>query len=248
MKKDWSIGAMAALLVCGAFSLAAQETDSQLSKAEIAELFPGIVVEAVREGPIDGLYEISVGSQVAYVSKDGRFLVQGEIIDMNSNVNLTEHRRGEARLAVMSAIGEDTMIVFSPAEEARHTITVFTDIDCTYCRRLHQEMDQINALGVSVRYMFYPRSGPGTASWVKANEVWCSGNRNSALTDAKNGQTIDSAECGQTPVQTHYDLGQSVGLRGTPAIVTESGYMFSGFAGAENLLARVEQLEATGQE
>lgn len=202
--------------------------------------FPGLSSEEIKPGPFDGVYEVAIESQVLYVSGDGRYLLKGDIIDLDTNVNLTDLRRNTARGKVMAAVDRKDMIVFAP-ENVQHTITVFTDIDCGYCRKLHREMDELNELGVKVQYLFFPRTGPGSASWYKAENVWCSADRNAALTAAKNGAEIEAgAACENNPVASGYQLGQKIGLRGTPAIVTEDGELIAGYLPAKQLVSRLE--------
>ena len=116
------------------------------------------------------------------------------------------------------------MIVFSPPDgKVKHTITIFTDIDCGYCRQFHREIDKVTALGIEVRYLFFPRTGPNTESWTKADDVWCAADHNAALTRAKLGGEVPEATCGNTPVEAHYALGKRIGVRGTPAVFSETG-------------------------
>jgi thiol:disulfide interchange protein DsbC len=130
------------------------------------------------------------------------------------------------------------MIVFKPKGEVKHTVTIFTDIDCGYCRQLHREMAKINDLGIEVHYLFYPRTGRDTESWEKADKVWCARDRNGALTRAKLGGEVPEAKCASTPVETHYTLGKRIGVRGTPAVFTENGDYIGGYL-APNSLAKV---------
>ena len=159
---------------------------------------------------------------------DGRYLLQGDLIDLENSVNLSEESRNEARAVMMSDISDDQLILFTP-EEVRHTVSIFTDIDCTYCRRLHSQIDEYMAEGIEVRYFLYPRSGPESPSWTKAEEVWCAEDQNSALTLAKLDQKFATDNCDTSIINTHYSMGQDVGLRGTPAIVLEDGTLFSGY-------------------
>lgn len=222
----------------GAHAAAAAELDFDA----INERLPGVERDSISDAPIDGLFEIALGPQVVYVSGDGRYLVQGDIIDLEKNVNMTDRRRNDARATMLSEIPEDEVIAFAP-ENVEHTITVFTDIDCGYCRKLHQEMDDLHELGVKVQYMFFPRSGPGSRSWQKAESVWCANDRNTALTSAKAGQDPEPKSC-ESPVAEQYEIGKMVGLRGTPAIVTEDGELISGYLPAKQLVARIEQMQA----
>jgi len=226
---------------------AAAAAGSSVEEA-IAARLPGIEVEQIRPTPIAGLWEISVGQQVVYVSEDGRYLVRGDIIDMMTSQSLTEERVGELHdlmtQRLLSALEKDfdesRMIVFSP-EKPKHTVTVFTDIDCGFCRRLHRDIDDYTALGIKVRYVFLPLAGPGSASWAKADAVWCSPDRNDAMTRAKLGEDVKATEpCEDTPVAEHYRLSRDLGIQGTPALVTEDGEFRSGYLPAEQLAAWLE--------
>jgi thiol:disulfide interchange protein DsbC len=122
------------------------------------------------------------------------------------------------------------MIIFKPANgKVKHTITVFTDVDCGYCRQFHREIDKVTALGIEVHYLSFPRTGPNTESWTKAEHVWCSSDRNAALTRAKAGGDAPGESCANAPIESHYSLGQRIGVRGTPAIFSESGELIGGY-------------------
>ena len=230
------LGAMAA-----ACSAAPADEDV---RAEIAKRLE-ISVEAVRPSEVPGLYEVASGAEVGYVSTDVRFYFNGDIFDMESRENLTDRRRREARLALVTAQQDDDAIVFGPAD-ARHTITIFTDIDCGYCRKLHGEIAQLNELGIRVRYLMFPRSGPGGDSWKKAESVWCNADRADALTRAKLGETVEPRSC-DNPVQAQNDLGREMGIRGTPGIITDSGDLIAGYLPAPRLSAELDRLAATGK-
>ena len=166
---------------------------------------------------------------------------------MDTRANLTEERRTKARLAMINSVPESQMLIFSP-KNPQYTITVFTDVDCQYCRKLHSQMAELNKLGVRVRYMFYPRTGPNTESWRKAEAVWCSADRNEALTRAKAGGAVDTTKsCGANPVAREYALGQSIGVRGTPAIVTETGGYINGYMPPHELIEEIKQMQSGKQ-
>src|SRR5262245_49103883 len=187
-------------------------------RATIVKKIDGLKLEDVRISPITGLYEIQRGSNINYASSDGRFIIVGDMIDVDNDANLTETRRRGIRAGILETVPESEMVVFSP-KDPKYTITVFTDIDCGYCRRLHSQIAEYNRLGIRVRYLFYPRSGPDTESWHKAEAVWCSANRNEALTRAKNGEEIKAPKCATDVVARDWDLGQKLHVEGTPAIV-----------------------------
>jgi thiol:disulfide interchange protein DsbC len=218
--------------------------DPKDPRAQILKRLPaGTKLEDLRPSPIPGLYEFAQGADVSYITADGKYFIDGNVYDMDTRANLTEALRTRARVALISAVPESEMLIFSP-ENPRYTITVFTDIDCPYCRKLHSEMAELNKLGIRVRYMFFPRTGPNTESWHKAEAVWCSANRNDALTRAKAGGALDmSKTCGATPVAREYALGEAIGVRGTPAILTESGDYISGYMPPQELLAQIKSLQ-----
>ncbi|MDH4106996.1 MAG: DsbC family protein [Gammaproteobacteria bacterium] len=209
----------------------------------VSSLFSEITAADVVPSPIDGWYVIRKGAIVAYISGDGRYLMQGDLIDLDAQVNLTETSRNESRRELMNSYPAEQMIVFTPAEK-RYSVSVFTDIDCTFCRRLHSQIDEYLAAGIEVRYLLYPRSGPASPSWTKAEEVWCADNRNEALTLAKLDKSFETHSCNSSVITTHYSMGQDVGLRGTPAIVLEDGSLISGYLPPPQL---AEALAATAQ-
>lgn len=203
-------------------------------RAEIARRLE-IRVEDVRPSVIDGLYEVTSGAEVGYVSYDGRFYVDGDVFDMASRDNLTEERRQQGRRALLAGVSDAEAILFAPQGAVRHTLTVFTDVDCTYCRRMHGEIAEFNRLGFSVRYLMFPRGGPGSESWRKAEAVWCSADRRDALTRAKRGEAVKARRCA-TPVAAQYELGKKLGIRGTPGIITGDGEYLAGYLPAASLL------------
>jgi thiol:disulfide interchange protein DsbC len=213
--------------------------DLELLQRELVKTYPDVRTEQLSASPIPGLFELRVGPQVAYVSADGRYIVRGDIIEVSSNDNVTEARRSAARLSAIDSVGEAKMIVFSP-KQVKHTINVFTDVDCGYCRKLHREMDQYLAQGIRVRYLFFPRSGPNTEGWTKAEQVWCSPDRNAALTKSKRGEVLATKVCNPNPVQQHYSLGLQFGVTGTPAIITDTGELLPGYVPVGELIGYLD--------
>jgi thiol:disulfide interchange protein DsbC len=208
---------------------AAGPASSADPRAEIASKIPGATADDLRAAPIPGMFEYSKGADIAYVSSDGKYLITGDLYDIASKDNLTEKTRRLERVKLIGAVPESQMVVFAP-KDPKYTVTVFTDVDCGYCRKLHSQMADYNRLGIKVRYMFYPRSGPNTESWDKAEQVWCAKNRGDALTKAKQDQALSSPKhCSGSPVAREYALGQDVGVTGTPSIVLDDGEMLGGY-------------------
>lgn len=240
-----SIAVFAAFAVLAAVPVAAQEVDEELEQVrqKVNAMFEVINPEDVNPSPIDGWYTIHRGSVVAYVSASGRYLLQGDLIDLDQNVNLSEAVRNDSRRDLMSAIPDDEVIAFSPSE-VKYSVTVFTDVDCTYCRRLHSQIDEYLAYGIEIRYLMYPRNGPTSPAWATAQEVWCANDRNGALTAAKADRNFASTNCDASIVDHHFQLGQEVGLSGTPAIVLDDGTLISGYLPPDQLKARLDQVAA----
>ena len=220
-------------------------TVSAAELAAVAARIPGTKPGELRATPIAGIYELRRGAELVYVTADGRYGFAGDLYRLADRSNLSDARRRELRLALIRAVPESSMVVFSPAAP-KYTITVFTDVDCTYCRMLHKQIAEYNRLGVKVRYMFYPRSGPNTESWSKAERVWCAADRRAALTAAKLGTPLKTAVCKPNPVAEQYALGQSIGLSGTPGIITEQGELLPGYEPPEEMLRELQQEAQAG--
>jgi len=246
------LGVAAALGVAGLVVAAASApapappvTPLEAELAAVAAHLPGARPTDIRTTPVPGIYEFKRGAELVYVTADGRFGFAGDLYRLTDRVNLSDARRRELRLALLAAVPESSMVVFAPPAP-KYTITVFTDVDCTYCRALHKQIAEYNRLGVKVRYMFFPRSGPDTDSWSKAEQVWCSPDRREALTQAKLGVALKAAVCKPNPVAEQYALGQAVGLTGTPGIVTDSGELLPGYAPPDALLEELKRDASPG--
>lgn len=235
---------LAICLMGGSFAMAADDAELEAARARINEMFGEIAPENVNRSPVDGWYTVHKGSIIAYVSADGRYLLQGDIIDLDRQVNLTEETRSLSRREVMSSISDDQVILFSPVE-VKHRVTIFTDVDCTYCRKLHSQIDDYLAAGIQIRYLLYPRNGPASKSWNTSEDVWCARDRNSALTAAKSDRPFETNKCDSSAITEHYMLGQKIGLTGTPAIVFEDGTLLSGYLPPEGLASRLEIMQQT---
>ena len=230
-----------AVVLLFAVPVSAQEDSAELQKVRevVSERFAEISPEEIFESQIPGWYTIRKGAIVAYISADGRYLLQGDMIDLESNANLTEESRNDARVKMMSDVPNEQLIVFTQ-DKVESTVSIFTDIDCTFCRRLHAQLDEYMAQGIEIRYFLYPRNGPTSPSWAKAENVWCADDRHEALTLAKLDQEYPTRSCDASVVSSHYVIGQDVGLRGTPAIVLHDGSLFSGYLPPDQLKQAID--------
>jgi thiol:disulfide interchange protein DsbC len=244
------ISAPAALALAGllSFSGAVQaqdkgKTDKPSVPADVRERvvskLQGASAADVAPTPVPGLYEVTMGAVIAYVTADGKYLLTGNVYDLDTQTNLTAARRNAARSKALAAIKEDETIVFSPPNP-KMTVTVFTDVDCAYCRKFHSQIaDYMNA-GIKVRYLAYPRTGPETLSWHKAESVWCSNDRKEALTRAKRGEDVKSKDCGDSLIKAQYQLGDDLGVDGTPAIFTQYGDYIGGYMSPVQLVQAIQ--------
>ncbi len=232
MKLRNSISTLLIAMILPAFVVA--DDNASIRKA-VAQLMPGIEPDSIMKTPVEGLYEVAVGPRVFYISADGRYLVRGHIFDVETRRNLTEEKTTKAKQKAIADLGEQKMVVFSP-EKYDHTVTVFTDIDCGYCRKLHNEMGGYHDNGIRVRYLFFPRAGVGSDSYQKAVSVWCADDRNEAMTQAKRGMPIPPKQC-ENPVSEELLLGRLLGVSGTPSIFLESGEMIPGYVPPDKLKA-----------
>lgn len=197
-----------------------------------------VPVKAVSETPISGLYQVQLESgRVLYASPDGRYFMQGALFEVGSGQprNLTAEAEARGIGEAINAIPVEELVVFAPAEPKTH-VTIFTDVDCGYCRKLHSEVDELNELGIEVRYAAFPRSGMGTPVATTMQSIWCAKDRLGAMTDAKQGKKVEPAQCAD-PVAQQFDLGRQVGVQGTPAIFLANGTLVPGYKPAKVLAA-----------
>lgn len=221
------------LMLMVGFSAAVYADEASIAE-NLSKVIPGISESDISKTPVNGLYQVIVGARVIYASDDGRYIIQGEMVDLVNRENMTETTLNKARKIELSKLDEKSMIIF-PAKNSKHTATIFSDIDCGYCRKLHAEIDSYTEAGITVRYLFFPRSGPNTESYFKAVSVWCAKDRNAALTDAKLNDKVVNKTC-DNPVDEHMKVAQAFGITGTPSIIAEDGTLVPGFVPAKDLV------------
>ncbi len=221
------------------------QADDQALKSKFEAMVPGMTIDSIT--PLEGtsFYEVVIGGEVVYFSKDAQYVFQGDVIALESRQNITQNKRVALKKKILSSLNEEQMIVFEP-EKTEHTLTVFTDIDCGYCRKLHQQMAEYNDLGIRIRYMAFPRSGVGaeSESYKKAVNVWCSDDKHKAMTDSKAGIKVASKSC-DNPVKHDYETGVRLGVTGTPALFLDSGELLPGYVPPQRLKQLLD--ERSGQ-
>ncbi len=210
-------------------------------RATIAEALPGFEVKRLRPAPIAGYTEAVVACRVLYVNNDGRYVIDGNLIDFQTRRNLTDSAMDDIRVEGLRAIPSSQRIVFAP-RDPKYTVTVFTDIDCGYCRMFHSHVAEYNALGIAVEYLFFPRAGEGSESWTKAESVWCAKDPRQAMTEAKAGKTLPATRC-ENPVAREFALGRDIGVNATPAVYAPNGAQIGGYLEPQRLLEALQAVE-----
>lgn len=204
---------------------------------------PGAEPDSIRPAPLAGLWEVRYGAQIVYVSADGRYGFEGDVVDLTTLENLTGAARAEARLALLSGLEGET-IDFAPAGGARHTVHVFTDVECPYCQRLHHEMERYNELGIEIRYLAFPRHGVESPGYGALVAVWCAEDRQAAMTRAKAGEDLPAADC-DNPVRDHLALAADFDVSGTPTLVFSDGTTMPGYVPPDRLAAFLDRQTAS---
>jgi thiol:disulfide interchange protein DsbC len=230
---------LALMLVAVSASQAQNRDQSLRGKLELAIEVASqnqLEIISVKPTPLATIYEVELNTgEILYSDISGDYLFAGDMYRTGDTglVNISTRGKQERSLVKIAAIPEEEMIIFTP-DVVKASITVFTDVDCTYCRKLHSELDELMAKGIEVRYLAYPRGGAEAASYDKMISVWCSDDRKKSLTQAKNGQNLPAGDC-DSPVLAHHALGNELGISGTPALIFPDGTVIPGYMDAERL-------------
>jgi thiol:disulfide interchange protein DsbC len=251
MLRSWAFPVVL-LMAWYAFGASAGDVEAKLRVA-VQGHDSGAQVGAVNPSPVSGMYLTTIDGVSGYVSADGRYFIVGDMLDLASRKNVTEEKRKATRRELLNRIKPEEAIVFAP-EKPKYTITVFTDVDCPYCRKLHGEVEELERKGVEVRYVAFPRSGPGTKSWKTMTAVWCAKDekdRREALTRATRGEEVivnAGSACRDVLIKKHHALGQKLQIPGTPMIVLGDGTSLGGYMPPDQLLVTLaEHAQSVGR-
>lgn len=236
MKIFTAIGSLVGLIL----ALPAVAADEQAIEERIRALVPEVETLAIAETPVPGLMEVQLNNDILYMSADGRYLMQGRLIDLETQRDLTDTAKSVLRRERIADLDPADMVSFGP-EDAEHELMVFTDTDCGYCRRLHEQIDAYVDEGIRINYLAFPRAGLESKTYETMVSVWCASNPQAAMTTAKSGEQPPKAEC-ENPVEEQYKLGQALGVTGTPALLTPNGDLIPGYVPPEQLKQRLEGL------
>jgi len=231
--------ALFALLTAAAVGALADDSGTGAAAVKrLQALRPDLVVEKVSPSPVPNLVTLALSNgDIVYATTDGKYLLAGDLIEMKDSglVNLATEERNAKRRELLAAVPPSEMAVFPATGERKAFITVFTDVDCPWCRKFHTEsVPELNKKGVEVRYLAYPRQGLQSEAFTKMVSAWCAADRNDAINKLKRGQVIPAKSC-KNPVAREYQLGQQIGVTGTPTIVLENGELEAGYVPAAEL-------------
>ncbi|NOR18659.1 MAG: thioredoxin fold domain-containing protein [Xanthomonadales bacterium] len=233
------------LMAVSVFAGTDEEASANIIEERVRLLAPNAKTIAVSETPIEGILQVQINSEIVYVTGDGQYLIQGQIMDIDTRTNLTDQAKSGIRVGLLEGLKQEEQISFSPVEP-KYELLVFTDLDCGYCRKLHNQMDEYNEEGIAIHYLAFPRAGVGSASYDKFVSVWCADDQHSALTLAKNGGDPEPQKC-PNPIADQYELGREIGVTGTPALVTADGTLIPGYMPPAQLRQRLESLQVSAE-
>ena len=218
------------------------EQVKQTINAEWAKARPGVQVETIEESEVKDIYKVTIAhGQSFYSTADGKNFFVGNLFRVQPGkvVNVTEEAKNGDRAKAVAALKTKDLISFPAKGEKKKAIYVFTDVDCYYCQKLHANMAQMNELGIEVNYLAYPRAGINSQSYNKIASAWCAKDKQDAITKLKAKTAIDINVCDGNPVANQFQLGQQLGLSGTPALITEDGELIAGYMDAPALAQRL---------
>ncbi len=223
-------------------STAAKADEFAEIKDRLSSLVPNMQDLVIAETPLSGMLQVRIGSDIIYMSEDGRYLFQGRVIDLETQRDLTEAAMSEVRKQRLQELDSSEFVTFGN-DTAEFELLVFTDPDCGFCRRMHEKMDEYNALGIRIHYLAFPRAGQGSSTYNNMVSIWCAEDRQGAMDIAKLGRTPAAATC-DNPVMEQYRLGQSLGVTGTPSLMTFDGDIIPGYVPPEQLRERLDRYAA----
>ena len=235
-----SLTLTSALMLAMTSSAWAADTAEDNIKQQLSRVDSRFEVSSIEPAPMKGLYEVTLSSgEVLYADAKGEYILAGQLYQIDADkglVNLTEAKRAQARAVAMQALSEEDMVVYRPDGAVQATVHVFTDVDCPYCRKLHEEVPALNEMGVQVNYLAFPRGGMGSRAYTTMTSIWCGDaeERRERMDEAKSGGRVDEEQC-DSPVMEQFALGQKLGVTGTPALVLEDGRLLPGYVPAERL-------------
>ncbi len=228
------------LKITAVYAETADENSYGVVEEKLRTLVPNATTIAISETPINGILQVQINSDIVYMTEEGQYLIQGQIIDLDTRDNITDQAKSGIRLGLLTDLNRDEQISFAP-EKTKYDLLVFTDLDCGYCRKLHNQMAEYNEQGIAIHYLAFPRAGLGSTSYDNYVSVWCADDQQEAMTLAKSGGDPEPKKCAN-PIGDQYNLGREIGVTGTPSMLTLDGTMIPGYVPPAQLRQRLESM------
>ncbi len=226
-----------ALLALSSFTAFAENgVDLTLLKERVGD---AAEIKGVKPSVIDGLFEVQVGGQIIYLTADGEKVVSGEIYDLKNKKSITEAASNKLRKTALEQVADSDKIIYK-AKNEKYKVTIFTDISCPYCTKIHKQVPKLNDLGITVEYLAFPRAGAGSKTAKKMQKIWCAENRTVALTNAKVDDKFPSKSCDGNQVDKQFELGVQLGVQATPTMILSDGELLAGYMKANELLSYLQ--------
>ena len=210
---------------------------------QLKPFFPTITTENIKNSELDGFYEVVLTNpeiDVLYISLDGRYVIQGAITDIELMTNLSTKRINAERINILNSIDESNKIVFK-AENEQYIVHVFTDVDCPYCAKLHSNMQGMNALGITVKYLAAPIEQLHPNAQSAMEKIWCAEDTAIAMHNYKTNRYLPNSRDCINPVEEQLAISKQLGVNGTPSIFLENGSNVPGYQEPNELLNSILQ-------
>lgn len=225
------------VVLTATFFVASAEPNLDLLKGS---LNTGALIRSVKPAAIPGLYEVLINSEVVYLTEDGEKIISGDLYDLKKQISYTDQTKNNLRKTALAKVKDEDKIIFK-AKDEKYTVTVFTDISCPYCTKLHQHIADFNDAGITVEYLAFPRAGIGSPNQKKMQNIWCSADKAQSLTDAKLEQKLPETTCEGNQTVEQFLLGQDMGVNATPTMIFSDGELNAGYIRPNQLLAILQQ-------
>ncbi len=209
----------------------AQEAAIRKNLAERLPNFPKI--DEVSKTSIAGLYEVRSGNEVFYTDEQGNYIVDGQVIDTRTRVNLTQERIDKLTAIDFATLPLKDAIVWKQGKGERK-MAVFADPNCGYCKRFERDLNEVK--NVTVYTFLYPILGPDSIE--KSKNIWCAKDRTASWREWMLEGAVPAKAMGQCDVaalQRNAEFGRKHRINGTPGIVFEDGKRSPGAMNTEQI-------------
>ena len=214
------------------------EVDLDIRKT-VSNAYPDVAIDAIKKID-DNFHEIIINKQIYYATNDGKYLIVGNVINLNTKESITENTKMNQRLSIIDSIDMKNYMIFKP-KKTDHILTIFTDTSCPYCQKLHNEIPDLLENNIEIRYVLFSRNGNDVDAYQQLVSAWCSDDKVDALEDLFAGDILDDISNCENPIARNFDYAGSLSVEGTPTIFLEDGRIIPGYQNYENILAFINK-------